>query len=65
MNDEVSIKLPGGELLTGVITDGSVHRLELKKGEPVCAAFKASSVILAVDSMPLIAARSAGGEAAS
>jgi len=49
VNDEVSIKLPSGELLTGVITDGSVHRLELKKGEQVSAAFKASSVILAVD----------------
>jgi len=35
--------------LTGVITDGSVHRLELHLGEQVCAAFKASSVIVAVD----------------
>ncbi|MBB5345803.1 TOBE domain-containing protein [Tunturibacter empetritectus] len=49
VNDEVSIKLPGGELLTGVITDGSLHRLELHIGETVCAAFKASSVIVAVD----------------
>jgi molybdate transport system regulatory protein len=49
VNDEVSIKLPGGEMLTGVITDGSLHRLELRKGEKICAAFKASSVILAVD----------------
>ncbi|NYF89695.1 TOBE domain-containing protein [Tunturiibacter empetritectus] len=49
VNDEVSIKLSGGELLTGVITDGSLHRLELQIGETVCAAFKASSVILAVD----------------
>ena len=49
VNDEVSIRLPGGELLTGVITDGSLHRLALHLGEPVCAAFKASSVIVAVD----------------
>lgn len=49
VNDEVSIRLPGGELLIGVITDGSLHRLELHLGEPVCAAFKASSVIVAVD----------------
>jgi len=49
VNDEVSIRLQGGELLTGVITDGSVHRLELHLGEQVCAAFKASSVIVAVD----------------
>jgi molybdate transport system regulatory protein len=49
VNDEVSIRLQGRELLTGVITDGSLHRLELHLGEPVCAAFKASSVIVAVD----------------
>ena len=49
VNDEVSLRLPGGEKLTGVITDGSLHRLEFHLGETVCAAFKASSVILAVD----------------
>jgi molybdate transport system regulatory protein len=49
VNDEVSIRLPSGELLTAVITDGSLHRLALHLGEPVCAAFKASSVIVAVD----------------
>src|ERR1700753_1994916 len=35
VNDEVSIRLPRGEMLTGVITDGSVHRLELHEGEQV------------------------------
>src|ERR1700733_6049575 len=29
VNDEVSIRLPGGELLTGVITDGRRHRVGL------------------------------------
>ncbi|WP_433964747.1 TOBE domain-containing protein [Tunturiibacter gelidiferens] len=49
VNDEVSIRLPGGETLTAVITDGSLRHLEFHLGEKVCAAFKASSVIVAVD----------------
>jgi molybdate transport system regulatory protein len=49
VNSEVEIKLPGGSLLTAVITNESTHALGLKAGEHVCAAFKASSVIIGVE----------------
>src|ERR1700679_4269952 len=49
VHGEVSSRLRGGELWTGVFADGILHRLALHLGEPVCAAFKASSVIVAVD----------------
>ncbi len=47
VNSEVAIDLPGGRhVLTAVITDQSVKRLELRIGSPVTAIFKASSVFL-------------------
>lgn len=49
VNSEVSIKLPGGDVLTSIITNGSVQSMELRQGEHICAAFKASSVIIAVE----------------
>ncbi len=49
VNSEVSVQLPGGDVLTSIITNGSVQSLELRQGEHVCAAFKASSVIIAVE----------------
>lgn len=49
VNAEVHVKLQGGEILTSVITEGSLGSLGLKAGDHICAAFKASSVILAVD----------------
>jgi molybdate transport system regulatory protein len=49
VNSEVIVKLAGGDVLTGIITEESSHALNLHEGEHVCAAFKASSVILAVD----------------
>jgi len=49
VNSEVEIKLPGGAILTAIITNESVHTLGLKAGEHVCAAFKASSVIIGVE----------------
>ncbi len=47
VNDEVSITLPGGRLVTAVVTHGSVESLELAPGVAACAIFKSSSVILA------------------
>lgn len=49
VNSEVLLKLPGGDILTCIITEESTHSLDLHAGEHACAAFKASSVILAID----------------
>jgi len=49
VNAEVVLKLEGGLLLVAIITNESAHALDLKPGAHACAAFKAGSVILAVD----------------
>lgn len=49
VNSEVDVKLSGGTVLTVIVTKGSVQRMHLAVGEQIAAAFKASSVILAVE----------------
>lgn len=49
VNAEVEIKLPGGTILAAIVTNGSIDRMQLATGTKVSAAFKASSVILAVE----------------
>jgi molybdate transport system regulatory protein len=49
VNTEVSLKLKGDTILTAIITNESTRSLGLKEGDHVCAAIKASSVILGVD----------------
>lgn len=49
VNSEVEVKLSGGTVLIAIVTNVSVQRMQLAVGEQVSAAFKASSVILAVD----------------
>jgi molybdate transport system regulatory protein len=49
VNTEVSLKLKGDTMLTAIITNESTHSLGLREGDHVCAAIKASSVILGVD----------------
>lgn len=49
VNAEVTVDLPGGSVLTAIVTEGSANRLLLAKGDPVCALVKASSVILGID----------------
>lgn len=49
VNDEVTLTLNGGTEVTAIITRGSTQALGLKQGGEACAAFKANSVILAVD----------------
>jgi molybdate transport system regulatory protein len=46
VNSEIIMVLPGGKSLCAVVTHDSVTRLNLAPGTPVCAVFKASSVIL-------------------
>jgi molybdate transport system regulatory protein len=45
---EVTIELPGGDLLHSTITQGAVDALGLKEGMAASAVFKAPSVILGV-----------------
>jgi len=50
VNAEVTVALPGGSVLTAIITRESAEkRLGLAVGDHVCALVKASSVILGVD----------------
>jgi molybdate transport system regulatory protein len=49
VNAEISIRLPGNDILAAIITEQSLKALDLKANDHVCAAFKASSVILAVE----------------
>ncbi len=48
VNEDVTVKLAGGNLLTSVITRESARKLVLKPGDHVCALIKASSIILGV-----------------
>ena len=49
VNAEVTVVLPGGSVLTAIVTEESAKRLSLAKGDHVCALAKASSVILGID----------------
>lgn len=46
---EVVVDLADGTKITSLITDESVHKLDLKVGDDICAMVKAFSVILTVD----------------
>lgn len=49
VNSEVALALPGGEIVTAIVTEESVRHLKLKQGMRAWAVFKANSVILAVN----------------
>jgi molybdate transport system regulatory protein len=49
VNAEVIIELPGGQAVAAIITNESVARLGLKKGDAATALVKASHVIIATD----------------
>lgn len=48
VNAEVTVALPSGKSVIAVVTRESCDEMGLSPGVPVCAAFKSSSVILAV-----------------
>ena len=48
VNGEVIIDLPGGKVVTAIITNDSIESLGLKEGVRACALIKASHIILAV-----------------
>ena len=49
VNSEVTIELPGGEVLVAVITKASAEGLALEPGKDAYAVIKATNVIIAVD----------------
>ncbi|PKM13536.1 MAG: transporter [Gammaproteobacteria bacterium HGW-Gammaproteobacteria-3] len=48
VNAEVAIELKGGGEVAATVTEGSIATLDLRKGQPATAVFKAGAVILAV-----------------
>ena len=46
INSEVVISLPGNKTVCAVVTTESVQTMQLQEGQDVCAAFKASAVLL-------------------
>lgn len=48
VNGEVIIDLPGGKVVTAIITNDSIESLGLREGVRACALIKASHIILAV-----------------
>jgi molybdopterin-binding protein len=49
VNSEVILELPGGTLITSIITKESVESLGLKVGKEAYAVIKASNVMIAID----------------
>lgn len=49
VNSEISIKLPGGEIITSIITKSSTEGMKIEKGKEVYAIIKASNVMIGVD----------------
>jgi len=65
VNDEIEVRLPGGERIAAVITRESVDNLGLKAGREVIALVKASSVMVGVpdgDRLKLSARNQLAGE---
>ena len=49
VNTEVTLELPGGEMVVSMITKSSAENLHLKEGGSAYAVIKASNVMIAVD----------------
>jgi molybdopterin-binding protein len=49
VNNEITIQLAGGEVVTSIITKTSSDTLGLKPGKAVTAVIKASNVMVAVE----------------
>lgn len=49
VSTEVSVQLPGGDILVSVITSASAESLDLKEGREVYAVIKATNVMIAID----------------
>jgi molybdopterin-binding protein len=49
VSTEVSVQLPGGDVLVSVITSASAENLDLKEGKEVYAVIKSTNVMIATD----------------
>jgi len=49
VNSEIQVELPGGDVLTSIITKTSAQNLGLREGMEVYAVIKASNVMIATD----------------
>lgn len=49
VSTEVSVQLPGGDVLVSVITSTSAESLDLKEGKEVYAVIKSTNVMIATD----------------
>lgn len=49
VSTEVSVQLPGGDILVSVITSASAENLDLKEGKEVYAVIKSTNVMIATD----------------
>ena len=49
VSSEVSVELPGGEVIVSVITKTSAENLDLKEGKNVYVVIKATNVMIAAD----------------
>jgi len=49
VNAEITLELPGGEVLTSIITNTSMENLNLAEGKEVYAVIKASNVMIAAE----------------
>jgi len=49
VNAEIDIELPGGDLITSIITHSSAEELHLAVGSTAYAVIKASNVMVGVD----------------
>jgi molybdopterin-binding protein len=49
VSSEVSVELPGGDIIVSVITKASAENLELKVGKEAYVVIKATNVMIATD----------------
>jgi len=49
VSSEISVELPGGNIIVSVITKTSAETLDLKKGKEVYVVIKATNVMIATD----------------
>jgi molybdopterin-binding protein len=49
VSSEVSVELPGGEVIVSVITKTSAENLDLKEGKNVYVVIKATNVMIAAE----------------
>ncbi len=49
VSTEVSVQLPGGDILVSVITSTSAENLDLKEGKEVYVVIKSTNVMIATD----------------